>query len=254
MLSPASFKLALMCCSCMHHLLPWVASYSLVMHHTWLIILSCYVLCVYHVVCFFPAVLLLDSSCFVAILRIHSSTWLRLLHGLDLIPSGISGKMTVTLDLTTIFAMLVVSMLSVCRATYHLFIKPPKLSWLASTLFTLPSKPLFGYVTTLISRSYSLASCRCRLFHARAWIFWDITISLILTNAHIYLVKGGRLGLMPRVLFHSCHPSFCHTGVMFLDFASLTWWGFMGPSWQFALNKTLPARLNIGFNICHNNN
>ena len=40
--------------------------------------------------------------------------------------------MTITLDLTTIFAMLVVLMLLLCRATYHLFIKPPKL----------PCKPL----------------------------------------------------------------------------------------------------------------
>ena len=83
-------------------------------------------LCVYHVVYFFPVVLLLDSSCFVAIVRIRSTTWDRLLHGLVLLPSGISGNMTVTLDLTTIFAMLVVSMLLLCRATYHLFIKPPK--------------------------------------------------------------------------------------------------------------------------------
>ena len=37
-------------------------------------------------------------------------------------------------------------------------------------------------------------------------------------NASIYLVKGGGLGLMPGVLFHSCRPSFRHTGVMFLDF------------------------------------
>ena len=43
-----------------------------------------------------------------------------------------------------------------------------------------------------------------------------------LINASIYLVKGGRLGLMPGVLFHSCLPSFRHTGVMFLDFAFLT--------------------------------
>ena len=50
-----------------------------------------------------------------------------------------------------------------------------------------------------------------------------------LINASIYLVKGGRLGLMPGVLFHSCRPSFRHTGVMFLDFASLTWLGVMGP-------------------------
>ena len=129
MLIPASFKLALMWASCMYRLLPWVASCSIVMHRTWLSILACYVLCIYHVLCFFPVVPLLDSSCFVAIVRIHSTTWDRLLHGLVLLPSGISGKMTVTLDLTTIFAMLVVSMLSLCRATYHLFIKPPNMPW-----------------------------------------------------------------------------------------------------------------------------
>ena len=71
-------------------------------------------LCVYLVVCFFPVVLLLDSSCFIATVRIRSTTLgssspVRLLHGLVLLPSGISGKMTVTLDLTTIIAMLVVS-------------------------------------------------------------------------------------------------------------------------------------------------
>ena len=44
---------------------------------------------------------------------------------------------------------------------------------------------------------------------------------LVYFNASIYLVKGGRLGPMPDVLFHSCHPSFRHTGVMFLDFAFL---------------------------------
>ena len=56
----------------------------------------------------------LDSSRFVAIVKIRSSTLgstssVRLLHGLVLLPSGISGKMTVTLDLTTIIAMLVAS-------------------------------------------------------------------------------------------------------------------------------------------------
>ena len=58
--------------------------------------------------------LLLDSSRFVAIVRIRSSmlgssSWLHLLHGLVLLPCGISGKMTATLDLTTIIAMLVAS-------------------------------------------------------------------------------------------------------------------------------------------------
>ena len=58
--------------------------------------------------------LLLDSSRFVVIVRIRSSmlgsaSSIRLLHGLVLLPSGISGKMTATLDLTTIIAMLVAS-------------------------------------------------------------------------------------------------------------------------------------------------
>ena len=69
---------------------------------------------VYRFVCFFPVVFLLDSSYFVAIVRIRSSTLgssssVRLLHGFLVLPSGISGKMTVTLDLTTIIAMLVAS-------------------------------------------------------------------------------------------------------------------------------------------------
>ena len=49
-----------------------------------------------------------------------------------------------------------------------------------------------------------------------------------LINASIYLVKGGRLGLMPGVFFHSCRPSFRHIGVMFPDFASLTRLGYNG--------------------------
>ena len=53
-------------------------------------------------------------------------------------------------------------------------------------------------------------------------------IYLVYFNASIYLVKGGRLGLMPGVLFHSCRPSFRHTGVMFLDFTFLTQLGYNG--------------------------
>ena len=51
------------------------------------------------------------------------------------------------------------------------------------------------------------------------FICWDITILSCYLNAPIYLVKGGRLGFMPSVLFHSCRPSFRHIGVMFPDFA-----------------------------------
>ena len=52
---------------------------------------------------------------------------------------------------------------------------------------------------------------------------------LIYLNAPIYLVKGGRLGLLPGVLFHSCCLSFCHTDVMLLDFAFLTRSGLWEP-------------------------
>ena len=51
---------------------------------------------------------------------------------------------------------------------------------------------------------------------------------LVYLNATIYLVTGGRLGLMPSVRFHSCRPSFRHTSVMFLDFAFLTRLGYNG--------------------------
>ena len=180
MLVPASFKLALMCCSCMHHLLPCVASCSLVMHHTWLSIMPCSC-----VVCLPCCVLLLDSSRFVAIVRIRpstlgSSSWLHLLHGLVLLPSGISGKMTVTLDLITIIAMLVASFYRFAALPIHLLLKPPILPW-TSNLVTLPSKPLFCYDTALLSTSYSVASCRWSwsLFHVGTWTCWDITISLI---------------------------------------------------------------------------
>ena len=146
MLFPASFKLALMCCSCLHHLLPWVASCSFVTHHACLCIMSC--LCV---VCLPCCVLLFDSSCSVAIVRIRSSTLgsassVRLLHGLVLLPCGISGKMTATLDLTTIIAMLVASFYRyaalpiICSSSLPNCHEP-------LTFDTLPSKPLLGYVT-----------------------------------------------------------------------------------------------------------
>ena len=146
MLVPASFKLALMCCSCLHHLLPWVASCSLVMHHTCLCIMPC--LCV---VCLLCCVLLFDSSCFVAIVRIRSSTLgsassVRLLHGLVLLPCGISGNMIATLDLTTIIAMLVASFYRYAALPITCSSSLPNCHE-PLTFVTLPSKPLIGYVT-----------------------------------------------------------------------------------------------------------
>ena len=112
---------------------------------------------VYHVVFFFPVLLL--SSGNVAIVRIRSTTPVRLLHGLVLLPSGISGKMTATLDLTTIIAMLVASFYRYAVLPIFCSSSLPKCHE-PLTFGTLPSKPLFGYVTALLSPSYSVASCR----------------------------------------------------------------------------------------------
>ena len=87
--------------------------------------------------------LLLDSSRFVAIVRIRSSTldsssWLHLLHGLVLLPSGISGKMTVTLDLSTIIAMLVASFYRYAALPITCLSSHPKLPCQPLTFDTFP--------------------------------------------------------------------------------------------------------------------
>ena len=122
------------------------------MHHACLCIMPCLCLCVYYVVCFFPVVLLLVSSCFVAIVRIRSSTlglssWLHLLHGLVLLPCGISGKMTATLDLTAIIAMLVAS-----------FYRYAALPICCSSSLPKCHEPL-TFDTFLANHCYSVVSC-----------------------------------------------------------------------------------------------
>ena len=103
--------------------------------------------------------LLLDSSRVVAIVRIRSSSWLHLLHGLVLHPCRISGKMTATLDLTTTIAMLVASFYRYAALPIIYSSSLPNCHE-PLTFDTLPSKPLLGYVTALLSPSYSVASCR----------------------------------------------------------------------------------------------
>ena len=77
---------------------------------------------VYHDVSFFPVALLLDSFGYVVIVRTRSTMLVRLLHGFGLLPSRISGKMTITLDITSIFALLVVHSIAMLRylpLVYH---------------------------------------------------------------------------------------------------------------------------------------
>ena len=128
------------------------------------IILGCaschvHVVVIYYVVCFFLVLLLRVGSDNVAFVRIRSTTSVCLLHGLVLLPCGISGKMTITLDLTSIFALLVI------RSIAMLALPTTCLSSLPNcreplTFDTLPSKLLPGYVTALLSPSYIVVSCR----------------------------------------------------------------------------------------------
>ena len=63
------------------------------------------VLVVYYVVCFFPVLLLRVCSGNVAFVRTRSTMYICLLHGLVLLPCGISGKMTIpSKSLLSLFA------------------------------------------------------------------------------------------------------------------------------------------------------
>src|SRR6187399_3716464 len=119
------------------------------------------------VVCLPCCLLLLVSACSVAFVRIRSSTrgsssrlLLRLLHGFILLPCGISGKMTIPLDTFTIIAMLSrLDAIVICRATHH-YCQPLLVAMKPLTFETFLAKPFFGYVTRLLSPSYSVVSCR----------------------------------------------------------------------------------------------
>ena len=125
-----------------------------------LVCASChvYVLVVYHVVCFFPVLLL--SSGYVAIVRIRSTTPVRLLHGLVLLPCGISGKMTIAsksllslLGACSLFCYAYATIPTTC------YIMPPILPCPASNAPFLANRCL-AMLPLLLSPSYSIVSCR----------------------------------------------------------------------------------------------
>src|SRR3954470_352378 len=123
-------------------------------------------------------------------------------------------------------------LLRLCYDAYQLLIMPPILPCQASNHLVLANRclamlPLCSapLIALLVAGEYEVCSL---LEHGYVVPCWNMFTCLgyhniaYLINASIYLVKGGRLGLMPGVLFHSCRPSFRHIGVMFPDFASLT--------------------------------
>ena len=185
---------------------------------------------VYYVVCFFPVLLLRVGSDNVAFVRTRSTTSVCLLHGLVLLPCGISGKMTIP-------SKSLLSLLASCSLFCYAYAAIP-----TTFLSCLPycwTKPLTHLV--LANRCLAMlplcsAPLIALLVAGEDWSLFLVGTCLLLgyhnisylINASIYLVKGGRLGLMPGVLFHSCRPSFRHTGVMFPDFAFLTRLGYYG--------------------------
>ena len=65
------------------------------MHHTCCASCHVYVLVVYYVVCFFPGCLSRELRFCSGVVRIRLTSSVCLLHGLVLLPCGISGKMTI---------------------------------------------------------------------------------------------------------------------------------------------------------------
>ena len=117
-----------------------------------------HVLVVYYVVCFFLVLLLRVGSDNVAFVRTRSATSVCLLHGLILLPCGISGKMTIpSKSLLSLLASCSLYCYAALPTTCH--IMPPILLNQASNP-PCPSKPLIVYVTALLSPSYSVVSCR----------------------------------------------------------------------------------------------
>ena len=100
------------------------------------IILGCtschvYVVVVYYVVCFFPVLPLRVGSDNIAFVRTRSSTPVCLLHGLVLLPCGISGKMTIpSKSLLSLLASCPLYCYAAIPTTCY--IMPPILSWQAS--------------------------------------------------------------------------------------------------------------------------
>ena len=158
------------------------------------------------VVCLLCCVLLLDSSRFVAIVRIRSSTcgsssWLHLLHGLVLLTCGISGKMTVTLDRSTIIAMLVALFYRFAMLPNFCCSSHPMLPWTSNlwhlsyahrclAMLPLCSAPLIVLLVASEVEDCSMVDRIMLGYHNISYLI----------NASIYLVKGGRLGQVYRCI------------------------------------------------------
>ncbi|KAE8798381.1 hypothetical protein D1007_26364 [Hordeum vulgare] len=80
-------------------------------------------------------------------MRIHSTTWFVYFMGFVLLQGGITSKMTISLDTSTIIDVLVVSYLSLCLAAHHVLMTASQHCHEKPLTHPHPNKPLFGYVT-----------------------------------------------------------------------------------------------------------
>ena len=127
------------------------------------IILDCaschvYVMVVYYVVCFFPVLLLRVSSDNVAFVRIRSTSSVCLLHGLVLLPCGISGKMTIP-SKSLLYLLASCSLYCYAVIPTTCYIMPPILPCQASNPPFLANRCL-AMLPLLLNPSYSVVSCR----------------------------------------------------------------------------------------------
>ena len=129
------------------------------MHHTCLCIMPCLCLCVYHVICFFLVCFSRYLRFRSGVVRIRSTTSVCLLHGLVLLPSGISGKMTIP-------SKSLLSLLASC--SLYCYAALPTTCYIMLPL--LPCQPLpfspflanrcLAMLPLLLSPSYSIVRCR----------------------------------------------------------------------------------------------
>ena len=156
------------------------------MHHTWLCIMpwscdGCLPCCL-----FLSGLLLSLASILFGVVRIRLTMLGCLLLGLVLLPCEILGKMTIP-------SKSLLSLLASCSLYRHValpttcYIMPPILPCQASNP-PCPSKPLIGYVTALLSPSYSVVSCRWRwsLFLVGTWILLGYHYYILFTLMHLY--------------------------------------------------------------------
>ena len=129
-----------------------------------------HVLVVYYVVCFFSGV------CFFGLVPVTSRLWgpVRLRPFVFFMDSfffvaGSQARWSYPRNhFYLCFARCSLFLLCLCYDAYHLLIMPPKLPCQTSNP-PCPSKPLIGYVTALLSPSYSVVSCRWRLKFVPCW-------------------------------------------------------------------------------------